>query len=235
MTIVRVQGNARGIVFSGSSIPVTLSSAPISGNVLVATIGVLNTAGATSTVSSITQTGVTWTEQVSHTSAYSQMENSIWFGVVGDGASTSVTVNLSGSAISGATANICEYSGILTSGFLDKTSYNDGNGGTADTGTTDTTTQAEELWIGCIIGMYGYSQGTPTNGFTLLDGFYELPISQGYLEKIVSSTGAANAGDSGIATYWGGCIATFKAAAAAGPTIKKGSIASMMPMLEELF
>jgi hypothetical protein len=140
------------------------------------------------------------------------MENSIWFGVVGDGASTSVTVNLSGSAISGATANICEYSGILTTGFLDKTSYNDGNGGTADTGTTDTTTQNEELWIGNITGMYGYSQGTPTNGFTLLDGFYELPISQGYLEKIVSSTGAANAGDSGIATYWGGCIATFKAA-----------------------
>jgi len=57
MAITRVQGNARG---TGAVTPlaVTMASNPTSGNVLVAVIG---TAGAaTRTVSSITQTNVTW-------------------------------------------------------------------------------------------------------------------------------------------------------------------------------
>ena len=46
------------------------------------------------------------------------MDSEIWVGVVGSGASTTITIN-HGNATETA-ADVCEYSGILTSGFLDQ-------------------------------------------------------------------------------------------------------------------
>jgi hypothetical protein len=212
MAITRVQGNARGFITTGTSITVTQVSDPINGNVNVAIIACYGASGMK--VSSIAQTGVTWTYQIKKTTT--GMAVAIWFGVVGAGASKTITITLAVSAYNGAVGDVCEYSGVLTSSFLDKTAINTGTGTTSDTGTTANTTQADELWIGAILSDYR-AQSNPTQGFTLLDGA-QIPgeCSGGYLEKIVSAIGTANSGDTlTSSSVWLGCIATFKAAAGA--------------------
>jgi hypothetical protein len=210
--IVRVQGNARG-ANSGTttSITVTMASTPTSGNVLVAVIGYGDAA-----ISSITETGVTWTHQVTGSATYQHVE--IWLGTVGAGASTTITITFS--AAVRATADVCEYSGVATSSFLDKTASATGTSTSTSTGTTGTTTQADELWVGGIevYNTQGYTQGSPTNGFTLLDGANTNNIVVAFLEKIVSATGSANSGTTvGLSSVWAGCIATFKAVVDATP------------------
>ena len=221
MAIVRVQGNARGVNQVSNIISVTMSSTPINGNVLVAVIGTYSTADYR-TVSSITQANVVWTQQVVKSSEadtyYQRIE--IWFGVAAASASVDVSVNLNNYANRWAIADICEYSGVLTASFLDKTASNSGVSLNTDTGTTGATTQADELWIGGTLAVGSTStQATPTNGFTLLDGAATSQDSLAFLEKIVSGTGTANSGTtiSGVTNRaWTGVIATFKAAAATG-------------------
>jgi len=234
-TITRVQGNARGTATSGSTITVTMASTPTSGNMIVIVIFNQNFYDSVAiTVSSISETGVTWTGSGNGKAtglSWSKVDTEIWIGTVGSGASKTITVQLSASLGTYATAiaNACEYNGLASaSSVLDKTATN-GQGGftSAITGTTATTTQANELWIGGIgdlntgINAYGpATQSSPTNSFTLLDGANLLGSapayynqSLGYLERIVSSTGTANSGVT-LATldYVSiGVIATFKA------------------------
>jgi hypothetical protein len=214
--IVRVQGVARGTSTS-SSVSVTMGATPTQGNVLIATVSSSMYPSGPATVSSITQTGVTWTKQANN--AYnSEWDAEIWYGVIGSGASTSVTITLSATANYGAVVDICEYSGLNTTTFLDKTATNGGSSTTTDTGTTATTTQANELWIGAITTNLRY-QSAPTNSFGQFDGNEYSNIGSVYLEKIVSSTQAANSGTTpSSSAYYSGCIATFKAAAAPSDT-----------------
>jgi len=229
LAIVRVQGNARGCVVGGSNFTITMGSTPISGNVLILAIGIRCGTSLYITVSSISQTGVTWSLVIQKKAVPSlyYMDTEIWIGIVGTGAGTVITVTLTGTLPTNgeAVADVCEYSGVLTVGYLDKTATNSGANSTPDTGTTATTTQADELWIGST-SAEGADQTTPRNGFTLLDGVqlcgFDEYNSEAYLEKIVSATGTANSGTTcPYNTDWVGCIATFKASPAAKP---KGSI-----------
>jgi len=222
--ITRIQGAAQGIGES-SSITVTLTSTPLDGDVLVACIAT-NQWNSYSAVSSVTQTGVIWMgmgnpqaqSQNAHNSYYYDAE--IWVGVVGPGASQTITINFSGSAAPiGAVADVCEYSGVSTSGFLDKTASSNGLSQALLTGTTATTTQADELWVGCTATDTGYynqtSSGTssPTNGFNLFDGRWNNDISMAYLDYFADSTGNASSGTTmALGVNWVGCIATLKAA-----------------------
>jgi hypothetical protein len=213
--ITRVQGNNSGT--SGtSSVSVTMSSTPVSGNILIATIAIMCWTSTAITVSSITETNVVWTKVINSadTDESYYWDSEIWKGVVSASASTSVTVTLSGTpgGGGGSVVNICEYNSSIGTLTTDKTAYNSGADYDIDSGTTVTTTESEELWIGSLMGTG--AQATPTNSFTLLDGTLRAHGgSGGFLEKIVSSTGTANVGDSQSPTwyYWSGCIATFKA------------------------
>jgi len=217
-SITRVQGNARGIAKSGSSITINLADSPTEGNLLILAFGGYS-ASPTIIISSISQTGVSWSIQRTCTWSYRRVE--IWAGVVGSGAGTTITITLSKSISNGiAIADVCEYSGLATSDFKDQTAY--GYGGsqtTTSTGTTETTTQADELWVGAIFaeGTSSVAQSNPTNGFSLLDGANEGytygGASLAYLEKIVSSTGQASSGTTlaNKPNYYVGCIVTFKA------------------------
>jgi len=227
-TITLVQGPARGVFFnqgSGTTFAVGLASAPASGDALIAVVGVNDADG--NVVSKITQTGVTWTKQVS--SANAPLDIEIWAGVVGTGAATTVVITLtdaghdSDAHVSYATSDICEYSGLATSGvFLDKTATNSGLGiTTSNTGTTATTTQGNELWIGGIADtLTNAIQTAPQNGFQLFDGEEGSGGTVAYLYNIVSGTGNAVSGTSANAiNNWVGAMATFTTAAvAASPT-----------------
>ncbi len=217
--IRRIQGNKKGNAFS-TSLSLTLDSAPANGNFLVAVVGTSNSTPPT--VSSISQSNVSWSKQVSNSSSSLYGRNiEIWAGTVSTGASANLMISLTASGI--VYADVCEYRGVLTSGFLDKTYTAAGtNTRNLTTGTTPLTTALNELWIGgifniCDIADSGNST-LPTNGFTLLDGI-EPPganCSLSYLEKIVDTTGAASSNVTGatFTTYEGyiGCIATFRAA-----------------------
>ncbi len=216
---------------TSSSISVTTTSTPTSGNVLIAVIGTSRTtSGSVRTVSSISETNVAWSKQASesYSTATPEVDVEIWLGVVSASASTTVTINLSGSP-NGAVADICEYSGIATSSYLDQTAVNTNSGTATDTGTIAATTQATELWIGGITVGAANSQTVPTNSFTLRDGATGTSISVAYLEKFVSSTGTANSGTTVSSNRWVGCIATFKAA---GPAVvlspTSGNIGSLV-------
>ncbi|MCW4044872.1 MAG: hypothetical protein NWE94_05080 [Candidatus Bathyarchaeota archaeon] len=215
--VTRVQGNARGSIL-GSPTTVTLNSAPMNGNVLITIIGLVGASG----VTSISQTGVTWSRQV-NIKASSSVISEIWLGTVGSGASTTLTAYSDCYTGYRQQVDVCEYSGIAANP-LDKTAANAGLSTSGSTGTTDTTTQANELWIGAItVCSSAYStQTNPTQGFTLLDGAdgsaesyaygYQ---STAYLEKVVTSTGQANSGTTAANnSNWAGCIATFKASSA---------------------
>ena len=220
-TIIRVQGNAKGETYSAGTLGVTMGSAPASGDVLVATILVRGG----QTVSSISETNVAWSYVISKmaTSGSADCDTEIWFGVVSGTGGTGVTITFS-ATMTNAIADICEYSGVATSSYTDKTATNQGGStGPIDTGTTTTTTQASELWIGALGETHeSDTMSSPTNGFTLLDGaYYGDPNGHsaclGYAEKIVSSTGTADCSvtSSGSLTTWSGCIATFLAASGA--------------------
>ena len=99
-----------GSASTGSSISITLPSAPVSDQVAVLQIGI--NSGTSARVSSISQTGVTWTKQVE--AYYSgQVGMETWVGVVGAGAGTGITITLAASLT--AVAHYAEYSGVDTS------------------------------------------------------------------------------------------------------------------------
>lgn len=219
MAIVRVHGNDRAETAAANHIDLTLANTPTNGNLLVATIGIMMASDTAPTVTSITETNVTWTVQKAEPNgAFGQINQEIWVGVVGASPSASLTVNFSGTA-DAAVVDVCEYSGLLTVGFLDKTaSANDGGaaGTSTLTGTTAVTSQADELWVGGVVTRY-QSQSTPKNAFTLLDGALDVTenVAEAYLEKIVSATAAASSGTTASgASFYGGCIITLKAPSA---------------------
>jgi len=213
--ITRVQGPVRQTSTS-QSFTVTLTNTPASGDVLIAVIGLYHSSSDTlHTVSSITETGVTWSYQTSETDSTTgtATDTEIWLGVVTSGtASRTITITTSsGSGTTYEIADVCEYSGIATSSYLDKTAVAASSGTSTSTGTTATTSQASELWIGGITVEDNSAQTSPTNGFTLLDGAVYQQMSVAYLEKIVSATGTANSGTTiSSSQRYAGCIATFK-------------------------
>ena len=116
---------------------------------------------------------------------------------------------------------VAEYSGVLSTSPLDKTASaaNSGSNTAASTGTTATTTQANELWIGAIgLRDSTYTLGTPTNSFTAVTSAKSTGSTTGsnakvyFLEKSVSATGTAwSGGTVSTSSRWSGAIATFKA------------------------
>lgn len=120
-----------------------------------------------------------------------------------------------------------EYSGVVTSSPLDQTgSSADQTVTTPVTGTTSTTSQADEL----VVGGIGYDTGPtpptpsaysgPTNGFSLVAQDETGSAGCCYLDKIVSATGTYSSGATIPSFYTtNGAIATFKAAAGGGGTV----------------
>jgi parallel beta-helix repeat protein len=213
---VRIQsaGNHTELQTGVYVLNISLTSTPISGDVLVACVGSVDYS-ILNTVTNITQANVTWTRQVSSTGGGDgyPIDSEIWSAPVGSYASSNIEIyfdhalSISMWCLS---AYVCEYSGVRT---LDKSAAASGQGETTLTGTTETTRSPMELWIGEIVGAGpngGVGGASPTNGFTLV---YNYDLA--YLEKIVSETGTASTGTTIIDGYgssyfgWAGCIATF--------------------------
>ena len=207
---------------SSTSFTVTMGAAPANGNTLVAVISSLGVAA--NQITGIVSTGATWARVAQSTnSAGSTTE--IWSASVATGAAPGVTL----STVAGrCAAVVTEYSGILTGSAVDQIASSLGATSTSPlTGTTPTTTQGKELWIGGI----GYRSSAPVLG-TFLNSFTSVASAQSTsttaannakvyaLERIVTASGTASSGgtlDASVA--WSGTIATFKAATTSSLTL----------------
>ncbi len=195
-----------------STVVLTLPGTPTNGNALRITTSSLSSVG--SRVTSIAQTGATWTkstEGVNSTLAGCECE--IWQADNVSGASATITVTFATSQPHGAIVQ--EYTGGLNSSSLDQVASTTGSGSPVSSGTTPTTTYTGELFIAAlVVGGSVTSGGAPTNSFNVVDSV----IAAGALalemcDNIVSSTQTASTSDtftpnSGQLDV--GCIATFK-------------------------
>jgi hypothetical protein len=107
------------------------------------------------------------------------------------------------------TLHLLEYSGVDT---LDKTANASGNGNTASTGITATTTQADELAIGAMAvsdytGFYYVSGGFSEVGSEVHIGY---AITSEPLEQVLSVTGRYGATALISWDHWAGAVAAFK-------------------------
>ena len=223
--ITRVQ-YARGYQSSSAVIQANMGATPTNGNTEILTYS-----GMYRSITSISQTGVTWTVVITKSSAGGGAVTEIWMGIVGAGADTWINAYLSGTSNNQVVINVCEYSGGTFG--VDKTATNLGTTETTtDTGTTATTTYDTELWVGSTAAYSGTNptQVNATNGFTLLDGGTVpdtgYPSGNAYLEKIVSSTGTANSGTAvtQAPTEWAGAIATFALIVSVSMTINTSGL-----------
>ena len=229
-TPARVQSATNFNNSGGTGMTVALKHPPADGNTLIAVIATMGHATDVVTVSSTNNIGgtQTWYRAASAyipappLTSVDGAETEVWYAPNVLSASTNVSIawNL---LISGA-AVVMEYSGLLTDSPSDQTATATGNNSSPTTGTTATTTQPNELWIGaiCIQGD-SVTLNATNNGFTVYDRitnwhwynglFNDYYISAYTLDKVVTATGAANTGGSlNSGTYWAGAIATFKAA-----------------------
>jgi len=221
-TPARVQ-TATGTNGTGSSsTTVNLSSAPASGNTLVAVICISQ--NSSNAISGISQSGVTWSRAASVAvgGGYlgSGADTEIWYAPVGSSAGTGVTISYG--ALYGCAATVIEYSGLVAASPLDKTATSAGNSSPAVTGTTATTTQANELWVGGVSYENNSSLTAIQNGFTgaanAAERWFNFLGTEKYimvhaLDKVVSTTGGAyTGGNLGLSTSWSAAIATFKTA-----------------------
>jgi hypothetical protein len=196
----------------------SLSQTPAFGNTLVATVAMWNNVAA-GTITSIAQTGVTWTKIVnSNSSGWSngiygdfKVSTEIWVGAVSVGASASFNMTTSTRY---SVAIIAEYSGVnsVTSTYGVSTAA---TGTDISTGTATTTT-APILYVGGIT-CYDADQATPTNGFTLYGGLNNgssILLGLSYLDKISYASGQTSANaTASTSCHWAGAIAAFTSTA----------------------
>lgn len=188
--ITRVQSFKGGTV-GGNTITITLGAAPTNGNGLI--LGVARLIGTVPAVNSITQTGVTWVRRATVANPLIP-EIEVWDGLNASSAGTTITITYIAGGQPGEAIG-AEYSGIRTNSAIDKFAT-DGNsmGSPVITGTTATTTQANEVWVGFVASLTagGISFGTPTNGFAEVDHTTNANMIFAMEEKIVSSVGTAS-------------------------------------------
>jgi hypothetical protein len=203
----------------------TLGWTPTEGNLLVAVVSI-KSSGSPNPV--ITETNVTWTKQKDYQN--SQSPNAyvgIYVGVVGASPSTSVSVSYGGDGtLYQFLVAIVEYSGLKTSGFLDVSASNKNTSAnrTCDSGTTGTTTVADELWVAgfCYFsgtgGNWSPNPPTPANSFAVEVATYPNYYTTilGFFDKIVNATGTANTGATfSVNSWWVGCVICLEASSGA--------------------
>lgn len=208
-TISRVQlKTANTAAATASTLNLVFDTTPTAGNTIVLAIatglGIQNVTG--------TNVEFTYIERVTTNSCIVTLAVGRVFGSA-SATVTVTTVTATAIAIAGA-----EYTG---SGMLrvDKQTTSSGSSTAPNTGTTATTTNAKELWVGALAhrNQNGDTFTSPTNSFSIV-GQTSTTLNTagndrtaGLFEQIVSSTGTANAGATvSVTNNWAGAAATLE-------------------------
>lgn len=215
ITLVQHAQNNGSLV---TSVTVTLGSNTTAGNCLVVCVATNNT---TTTISGITLGGSAgnFSQIVSQASPAvfgSGASCFIWADPNCAGGQTSVVVTFSASVK--AAVDVYEFSGLVASSVLDKSSTASGTSTSWTSGTTATTALAAEAWVGVVA--IDDNTGTPTGPFSswtnetaqgLGGATATLQEISGY--QITSSTGTATySGSYAAAADYAGAVVTLKGA-----------------------
>ena len=202
---------------SCSSTPCSVAAAT-SGNFLAGCF--YNRNGTATTISSLSQTNVTWTfvDRVQATNVNLE----IWWGKATGAGGTSVTITWgTGTSI---LSQITEFSGVDTTSPVDGTAAkNNGSSTTASSGTY-TSANANDLLFHCVGSATNTAASAPTNSFNLLQGFNfgnsgtARAIGDAY-RTVTSATSYTTALTVGNAA-WGSVLIGFKASGAPSTSIK---------------
>jgi hypothetical protein len=202
---------------------------PTNGNALVAVISTRGTSG--NRVSSITQSGAVWTRASQGTNtAGSTVE--IWCAPNVTNAGTTVTVNLASSLF--ASAAVMEYSGLVATNPADVSAGSFGNSINANTGSTPTTTQTNEVWVGGFsLANSTYTLSALLNSFISVTNVASTSGTTGNnaklyaIERIATAKAAALSGGTvSSSSQWSGTIATFKGGVTSGLSLVLGGSAA---------
>lgn len=211
MAISRLAGqDATGTTVSGSSVSATYASTPTAGNTLIAVVGDSDGAGQATAISG-------WTAVTPRGAASGSNEVTIFFKAATGSESKTVTATTSAAI----TSNIAiyEYNGLALSSVLDKSTAGGGIGSPQSTGTTATTTVANELII-----VAGFTTGAVatftswSNGFALRNAVSNTTFDLFTGDQIVSAKSAysSSLAVSGGISFMSTVIATFKASSTSG-------------------
>lgn len=163
---------------------------------------------------SVTDTNGTPVEDVSKSGGIASYRVSIW-SVLNANAGTHTFDLASGSTNSAIHA--WEISGLATSSAFDKSSTDTGSGGTASSGSTATTSQADELIIGCVhAANTTFSAGSGYSDFqeSTESTFFQSFASEA---KIVAATSTYQADFPYAGSpNWSAAVATYKIAGGGG-------------------
>jgi hypothetical protein len=206
--ISRVQSKTAGR--NGSTISATWTSATTTGNLLVAIISFRGGSGVTVTPPA----GIGWVAAVRANNS-TTVSTAIYYKVNANSQSGASTWGLSSSQR--ATLTLIEYAGAATSAVLDMSATTTGTGVTGNSGTTPTTTQADEVAVaGISANNAGRTFSAQSNAFTevseINSGGGATGVATVFEEKIISATGTQNVSATiSSSSAWAGVIATFKA------------------------
>lgn len=217
MAIAFVQSKtANSGASSVATLDIVLDAAPTEGNIVVLV------ASAALPLQILSTSGITWMG----TSGLGSTNTVTILGVgrVFSGASATITVATNAGGTCPIVIAAAEYSGVNIR--VDRAAFATANSTTAASGDSSTTSVANELWIGAIGHRFtnGATFSSPTNSFTIVvqdktSAGTSSDRSVALLERIVTSTGVANAGatisSSGI---WTAMVRTFHEQPAAGQT-----------------
>lgn len=202
MAITNVTANNTTVTGTSSNPSLTLPNTPAQGNLLIASLVTIN---------SVVHAIPGWTELPTNSPATQTGVKVSYFYKIA-GASESKIITPSSISLGNWRMCVAEWNDSAGGTWtLDVSAQTlTASGSVANSGTTATTTQANEVWITVIAAASVRTQGSPTNGFTLITGGG--PIASGYMyHKIVSATGAAstsvtlvsgNAASAGIIATW---------------------------------
>jgi len=188
-TVVQTGGSGTGVTPSGNTLTITHGSTPANGN---AGIIVASGNSGTASISSITETGGTWTRATQNQNSTRGCFVEIWTLPNYSSASGNITITYSSSGIVRAAAYL-EVSGFGGTITLDKSNNNNGTATTLDTGTTATTTHATAFWINAYSDQGG-TGSSPNNGYTISK---QQSDSQTVITAIAATKGVTTTGTAG--------------------------------------
>jgi hypothetical protein len=201
---------------AGTASPYTVAG-PASGNVVV---GCFMNRSVT-TITSISQTNVTWTFVARAQSSNTTSE--VWWGVASGTGGTSVTITWA--AGTNIAHQISEFSGVATSSPVDGTAATNTNTTGTPASGNYTSSNANDLLFNCVSASTNTALGTPNNSFNLLrattagSGGGTRALGDAY--QIVSATNTySTTWSSGGGNNWSSVLVGFKQAGSPSTSIK---------------
>lgn len=203
MAIALVQQKLSQPTGATSFVNVVLDATPTNGNTLILT---LRRGTTTNVITSITQTGATWSKA---TQVAANSDSEIWYSTAASSASATVKVTFTSSAsVTGTIINVSEWSGFSGSVTLDVSNTASGTSQNP-TSPSITTTKANELLIAALSLGSTVSVSPPDSSFTALSA---TDTNAAFAYRIVGSTGTySTTWPTNSSSSWDSTIAGFNA------------------------